>query len=72
MQKILLSCHIIAEALGGLDGDSQSVRDAVLNLHVSQQVLSCAVNELGGLPEAVQGLQLNALMAVSTLGSALT
>ncbi len=59
------------QAVDDIAEQTQQVTDGLQRIYLAQQLLSCAVNELEGSPEELQSLQLNLLMAVSTLGGAL-
>ncbi|WP_301742070.1 hypothetical protein, partial [Klebsiella pneumoniae] len=54
-----------------MDNGNVILREIIQQQHVSQQLLSCAVNEVSGLPDTVPVMQLDALMTISTLGGAL-
>ncbi|WP_301742071.1 hypothetical protein, partial [Klebsiella pneumoniae] len=72
IQRLLLANHTLTVAMNEMDNGSVILREIIQQQHVSQQLLSCAVNEVSGLPDTVPGMQLDVLMAISTLGGALT
>ena len=44
-----------------MDNGNVILREIIQQQHVSQQLLSCAVNEVSGLPDTVPVMQLDAL-----------
>ncbi|HBQ5695440.1 TPA: CotH kinase family protein [Klebsiella pneumoniae] len=71
IQRLLLANHTLTVAMNEMDNGNVILREIIQQQHVSQQLLSCAVNEVSGLPDTVPVMQLDALMTISTLGGAL-
>ncbi len=71
IQRLLLANHTLTVAMNEMDNGNVILREIIQQQHVSQQLLSCAVNEVSGLPDTVPVMQLDALMTISTPGGAL-
>ncbi|HFL5828578.1 TPA: CotH kinase family protein, partial [Klebsiella pneumoniae] len=59
------------KAVDDIAEQTQQATDWLQRIYLAQQLLSCAVNEVSGLPDTVPVMQLDALMTISTLGGAL-
>ncbi|MEQ0406339.1 hypothetical protein ABLV53_03225, partial [Klebsiella sp. JB_Kp030] len=51
IQRLLLANHTLTVAMNEMDNGNVILREIIQQQHVSQQLLSCAVNEVSGLPD---------------------